>query len=267
MIFMKKSTYTIIGLSLALAPLSFAQEAPAPVAVAQPSAQEVKEGFSYLIGQQLGSSLASDLSELQISDLDAAMLMKGIEDGMANRVDPEMAKKDVRAIMNAFVAEMEKRTLAKAEVNAAAGKAFLAENAKKEGVTTLPSGLQYKVLTAGTGRKYDAAKDGASAIALVAYEGRKIDGTVFDASEAPVQFPLDGVIPGFSEALKLMPIGSEWEIYIPSELAYGEQGPGIIGPNATLIFKLKLADIQPGSQGSPMELTPEQIQQLMNQQR
>ena len=166
---MKKSTYTIIGLSLALAPLSFAQEAPAPVAVAQPSAQEVKEGFSYLIGQQLGSSLASDLSELQISDLDAAMLMKGIEDGMANRVDPEMAKKDVRAIMNAFVAEMEKRTLAKAEVNAAAGKAFLAENAKKEGVTTLPSGLQYKVLTAGTGRKYDAAKDGASAIALVAY--------------------------------------------------------------------------------------------------
>ena len=169
MIFMKKSTYTIIGLSLALAPLSFAQEAPAPVAVAQPSAQEVKEGFSYLIGQQLGSSLASDLSELQISDLDAAMLMKGIEDGMANRVDPEMAKKDVRAIMNAFVAEMEKRTLAKAEVNAAAGKAFLAENAKKEGVTTLPSGLQYKVLTAGTGRKYDAAKDGASAIALVAY--------------------------------------------------------------------------------------------------
>ena len=114
---MKKSTYTIIGLSLALAPLSFAQEAPAPVAVAQPSAQEVKEGFSYLIGQQLGSSLASDLSELQISDLDAAMLMKGIEDGMANRVDPEMAKKDVRAIMNAFVAEMEKRTLAKAEDN------------------------------------------------------------------------------------------------------------------------------------------------------
>ena len=246
---MKKSTYTIIGLSLALAPLSFAQEAPAPVAVAQPSAQEVKEGFSYLIGQQLGSSLASDLSELQISDLDAAMLMKGIEDGMANRVDPEMAKKDVRAIMNAFVAEMEKRTLAKAEVNAAAGKAFLAENAKKEGVTTLPSGLQYKVLTAGTGRKYDAAKDGASAIALVAYEGRKIDGTVFDASEAPVQFPLGGVIPGFSEALKLMPIFT-----YPLSWPTASKAPGSSGPTPRLSSSSSLRIFSPVAKAAPWSL-------------
>ena len=267
---MKKHTYTMIGLGLALAPLSFAQDtAVAPTAaVAQPTAEEVKQGFSYLIGQQLGGSLASDLSELQISDLDAAMLMKGIEDGMANRVDPEMAKKDVRAIMEAFVAEMDKRAVAKAEANANAGKAFLAENAKKEGVVTLPSGLQYKVISTGTGRKYDAKKDGESAIAMVAYEGRKIDGTVFDANATPVEFPLDGVIPGFSEALKLMPIGSEWEIYIPSELAYGDRGPGIIGPNATLIFKLKLTNILPprGSQGNPLQLTPEQIEQLMQQQ-
>ena len=261
----------MIGLSLAMVPLSFAQEATvAPVAatVAQPSAEEVKQGFSYLIGQQLGGSLATDLSELQISDIDATMLMKGIEDGMANRVDPEMAKKDVRVIMEAFVAEMDKRVAAKAESNANAGKAFLAENAKKEGVVTLPSGLQYKVLSNGTGRKYDAKKDGESAIAMVAYEGRKIDGTIFDSNATPVEFPLDGVIPGFSEALKLMPIGSEWEIYIPSELAYGDRGPGIIGPNATLIFKLKLTDIMPprGSQGNPLQLTPEQIQQLMQQQ-
>lgn len=260
----------MIGLGLALAPLSFAQEAPAATApvtapAAQPTAAEVKQGFSYLIGQQLGGSLASDLSELQITDIDATMLMKGIEDGMANRVDPEMEKQDVRAIMNAFVAEMDKRVAAKAETNATAGAAFLAENGKKEGVVTLPSGLQYKVLTAGTGRKYDAQKDGESAIAMVTYEGRKIDGTVFDSSDSPIEFPLDGVIPGFSEALKLMPIGSEWEIYIPSNLAYGDRGPGIIGPNATLIFKLKLSDIQPGrsNQASPMQLTPEQIQQLL----
>lgn len=260
----------MIGLSLALAPLSFAQEAPvapAPVApvAAQPTAEEVKQGFSYLIGQQLGGSLANDLSELRISDIDPAMLLKGMEDGMANRVDPEMEKKDVRAIMEAFVAEMDKRVVAKAEANAAAGAAFLAENGKKEGVVTLPSGLQYKVLNAGTGRKYDAKKDGASAIAMVSYEGRKIDGTVFDSSKSPVEFPLDGVIPGFSEALKLMPIGSEWEIYIPSNLAYGDRGPGIIGPNATLIFKLKLSDIKAAapSQAAPMQLTPEQIQQLL----
>ncbi len=265
---MNKTTYAMIGLSLAMAPLSFAQDTTPAVAVAQPTAEEVKQGFSYLIGQQLGGSLANDLSELQISDIDAAMLMKGIEDGMANRVDPEMAKKDVRAIMAAFVAEMDNRVAAKAEANATAGKAFLAENAKKEGVVTLPSGLQYKVLSTGTGRKFDAKKDKDSSIAMVTYEGRKIDGTVFDSSDVPVEFPLDGVIPGFSEALKLMPVGSEWEIYIPSELAYGDRGPGIIGPNATLIFKLKLTDIKEplGSQSNPMQLSPEQIQQLLNQQ-
>lgn len=263
---MKKTTYTIIGLSLAAATLSFAQDTPVTAAVtAQPTATEIRQGFSYLIGQQLGTSLANDLSELHISDIDAEMLMLGIEDGMANRVDPEMAKKDVRVIMQAFVNEMEKRTMAKAEANSTAGKAFLAENAKKEGVVTLPSGLQYKVLTAGNGRKYDAAKDGDTAIALVAYEGRKIDGTIFDASAQPVEFPLDGVIPGFSEALKLMPIGSEWEIYIPSELAYGDRGPGIIGPNATLIFKLKLTDLQKAqnTMSSPQQLTPEQLERLL----
>ena len=96
---MMKTTYTMIGLGLASAALSFAQEAtvvaPATPAVAQPSAEEVRQGISYLIGQQLGTSLATDLSELEITDLDATMLMKGIEDGMANRVAPEMAKKDV----------------------------------------------------------------------------------------------------------------------------------------------------------------------------
>ncbi len=266
---MNKTTYAMIGLSLALAPLSIAQDTlTTPVSVAQPSTEEIKQGFSYLIGQQLGTSLANDLSELQISDIDATMLMKGIEDGMANRVDPEMAKKDVRVIMEAFVAEMDKRVEAKAQANAESGKLFLQENAKKDGVVTLPSGLQYKELTKGTGRKYDAKKDGAAAVALVAYEGRKVDGTVFDASTTPVEFPLDGVIPGFSEALKLMPIGSEWEIYIPSELAYGDRGPGIIGPNATLIFKLMLADIKAprGSQGNPIQLTPEQIEQLLKSQ-
>ena len=268
---MNKMTYAIVGLGAAVGAFSLysyaqnpAEATPAaPVAApATPSEAEVRESFSYLIGQQLGSSLASDLSELAISDLDATMLMKGIEDGMANRVDPEMAKKDVRAIMQAFLMQMEKRTQEKAAANAQLGKAFLEENAKKEGVVTTASGLQYKVLTAGTGRTYDAAKDGASAVASVIYEGRKVDGTVFDASTEPVEFPLTQVIPGFTEALKLMPIGSEWEVYIPAELAYGDRGPGIIGPNSTLIFKMKLVDIKPGAAPmyAPIQLTPEQLQ-------
>ena len=267
-------TYAIVGLGVAVGAFSLysnAENTPAPAPAAPaaavatpatPSETEVREGFSYLIGQQLGSSLASDLSELTISDLDATMLMKGIEDGMANRVDPEMAKKDVRAIMQAFVMQMEKRTQEKAAANEKLGKEFLAENGKKEGVVTTASGLQYKVLTAGTGRKYDEAKDGKSPIASVIYEGRKVDGTVFDASTEPVDFPINQVIPGFTEALKLMPIGSEWEVYIPSELAYGDRGPGIIGPNSTLVFKMKLVGFKPGagSMYNPIQLTPEQLQ-------
>lgn len=254
----------MIGLSLAMAPLSFAQQTPTATATT-PSQQEVHQCFSYIVGQQLGNDLARELSELQISDIDAAMLMKGMEDGMANKVDPEMAKKDVRTIMNAFLAEMEARAAVKAEANAAAGKAFLAENAKKEGVKTTASGLQYKVLTPGTGATYDAKVNGTRGVALVSYEGRKIDGTVFDASSTPIEFPLTGVIPGFSEALQMMPIGSEWEIYIPSELAYQDRGPGIIGPNATLIFKLKLHGFAApqGSQDNPIQLTPEQLEQLL----
>lgn len=268
---MKKMTYAIVGLGIGVGALTLYSNAQSPAtetpaaavaAPATPSDTEVREGFSYLIGQQLGSSLASDLSELTISDLDATMLMKGIEDGMANRVDPEMAKKDVRAIMQAFVMQMEMRTQEKAVANEKLGKEFLAENGKKEGVVTTASGLQYKVLTAGTGRKYDEAKDGKSPIASVIYEGRKVDGTVFDASTEPVDFPINQVIPGFTEALKLMPIGSEWEVYIPSELAYGDRGPGIIGPNSTLVFKMKLVGFKPGagSMYNPIQLTPEQLQ-------
>lgn len=269
---MKKTTYATIGLGVCAAAALFAvaQESPAPAVTPAPAAapapaptaEEVRQGFSYLIGQQLGSSLATDLSELRIEDVDPAMLLKGLKDGMANRVDPEMAKKDVRAIMQAFLMMMEQRVMEKSAENLKIGKAFLEENAKKEGVVTTASGLQYKVLSAGTGEKYDANKHGKSPIASVIYEGRKVDGTVFDSSAEPVDFPIDQVIPGFTEALKLMPIGSEWEVYIPADLGYGASGPGVIGPNSTLIFKMKLVAFKPGrgSQLNPIQLTPEQLQ-------
>ena len=255
---------------VALAPLTFAQDAPAPAPAptaapaAAPSAEEVKQVFSYLLGQQFGSQMAMDVNTLRADDFDQTIFFKGVADGLANKVDPEMRQKDVAACMQIFMLELQKRAADAAAANKAAGKAYMEENAKKDGVVTTKSGLQYKVLSAGTGRTYDAKKDGSAAIASITYEGRLVDGTVFDSSATPVDMPVNGVIPGFAEAIKLMPIGSEWEVTIPSELGYGEQGPGIIGNNATLIFKLKLVDIKPGrgTQGNPIELTPEMLQQL-----
>lgn len=266
---MKHTTRTILSLAVAaLAPLTFAQTAPAPAPAAAPAAtpspEEVKTVFSYLLGQQFGTQMAMEANTLRADDFDSTVFFKGVADGLANKVDPEMKEKDVAACMQVFMSMLQKRAEEISSANLEKGKAFLAENAKKEGVVTTKSGLQYKVLTEGKGRKYDEKKDGSSAIASITYEGRLIDGTVFDASTTPVDMPIGQVIPGFSEALKLMPIGSEWEVYIPSDLAYGEQGPGIIGNNATLVFKMKLVDLKPGrgSQANPIQLTPEMIQQM-----
>ena len=281
---MKNSNITLLGLSLcALAPISPAQEPAAPAAEpatpaaaaaqpaepaadqapATPSDEEVKQVISYFLGHQTGQQFASDGSgPISIDDLDKDTFFKAVEDGMNNRVDPEIEKKDLRANIMAFTAKLDARAKAASEKNLAASKAFFEENAKKEGVVTTESGLQYKVLTPADGRKYDETKDGEVS---VTYEGRLLDGTVFDKSEQPISFPVTGVIPGFGEALKLMPIGSEWEVYIPSELGYGENGPGILGSNAALIFKVKLEDIAPKKgtpEGGPMQLTPELLQQL-----
>ena len=127
--------------------------------------------------------------------------------------------------------------------NKATGDAFLAANKTKAGVVTLPDGLQYKIITPGTGPK-PTAND----VVTVDYEGTLIDGSEFDSSikrGQPASFPVNGVIPGWVEALQLMPVGSTWELYIPSQLAYGDQGmPPVIAPNQTLIFKVKLISIK-----------------------
>lgn len=127
-------------------------------------------------------------------------------------------------------------------MNQEEGSKFLGENAQQEDVVSLPSGLQYKVIETGEGDK-----PGPSDVVKVHYEGRLIDGTVFDSSiqrGVPAEFPVNRVIAGWTEALQLMTVGSQWELYIPADLAYGAQGAGgMIGPNATLIFKVELLDI------------------------
>src|SRR5262249_24576292 len=153
-----------------------------------------------------------------------------------------LTEDDLRAIMTSLQEEMKQKqmqamAMASTE-NKKAGEAFLAENGKKEGVVTLPSGLQYKILKAGTGKKPVDTDT-----VLCNYKGAFIDGAEFDSSAdagKPVPFELNRIIPGFKEALELMPVGSKWQIFIPSNLGYGESGAGnVIGPNATLVFEIE----------------------------
>ncbi len=188
---------------------------------------------SYGIGRQLGDQLRENPPP-GIS-LDA--VIAGIRDafgGVPSQVSPEDLNASFAVIRERMQAEAQK----KAEAAAGEGKAFLAENAKREGVTTLASGLQYEVLTAGEG-----AKPGREDQVRTHYHGTLIDGTVFDSSYErgqPAEFPVGGVIAGWTEALQLMGAGSKWRLYVPSELAYGAQGVGSIPPHSVLVFDVEL---------------------------
>jgi FKBP-type peptidyl-prolyl cis-trans isomerase FklB len=192
-----------------------------------------KDSLSYSIGLDIGKNLKK-----QSFDIEPAILTQGIKDyqgGGKTMLTEEQARE---VIMN-----FQKKAMAEAtEKNKKEGDAFLAENKKKEGVITLPSGLQYKVLTTGTGNKPKAAET-----VSVNYRGTLIDGTEFDNSYKrgqPATFPVGGVIKGWTEGLQLMPVGSKWQLFIPSDLAYGERGAGqVIPPNATLIFEVELLSI------------------------
>lgn len=244
--------------------------APAPATAAAPQAAvtptEMKQAFSYLMGYRVGRDISMETASVTPDDFDHDAFFQAISDGLKGSA-PSIDPSKIDAAMGAFIQELQKRDQVRSDANAKAGKEFLEKNAKAEGVTTTDSGLQYKVLKKGDGRKYDPAKDGKGAICSITYEGRLVDGTVFDKSDEPIDMEMNRVVPGFSEALGLMPIGSEWEIYIPSNLAYGERGPAPIGNNATLIFKITLKDIQPGkgTASNPIELTPEIEAQLRAQ--
>jgi FKBP-type peptidyl-prolyl cis-trans isomerase FklB len=196
-----------------------------------------KEKISYSIGVNIGKNMKT-----QGMDLDQGLLTQGIKDGL-NSSKTAMSDKDMEATMTAFQQEMMGKMQAKAEKIKKEGETFLAANKKKEGVVTLSSGLQYKILKSGDGPK--PTKD---QTVKCHYRGTLIDGTEFDSSYKrgePIEFPLTGVIRGWTEALELMPVGSKWQLFIPSDLAYGLEGRGqVIGPNATLIFDIELVSIK-----------------------
>ena len=199
--------------------------------------------LSYSIGVDLGQNMKK-----QGIEINPAPMVKGMQDGLATDAKLLLTEKEMKDVLLNFQKElMAKRTAqfdkSSAE-NKSKGDAFLAANKTQKGVVVLPSGLQYKIITAGTG-----PKPGSNDNVTVDYTGKLINGTVFDSSEKagkPATFKLSQVIPGWSEALKLMPVGSTWEIYIPSELAYGKRNVGgLIGPNETLIFNVHLISSKP----------------------
>ncbi len=247
------------------------EAANAPVTPTTISAEDAKRAFSYFIGYRFGQEVSAGATTLTADDFDKDTFFQALQDSLTGQ-QPSMDQAIIEAGMNSFVMTMQQREAAKAQANLAAGKAYQEAYAKNEGVTKTESGLLYTIITPGEGRKYDPATDGAGAICNVSYEGKLIDGTVFDKSPAPIDMPIDRVVPGFSEALKLMPIGSTWEVCIPSELAYGPQGPAPIGNNSTLIFTITLNNIskapepQMGAGARSLnQLPPEILQQLQQQ--
>jgi FKBP-type peptidyl-prolyl cis-trans isomerase FklB len=193
----------------------------------------------YALGMQIGRSLQSQGLDLNVDMI--AEGMRGFLSGNAKLSDQQF-QACMENLQQEAMAKMQAEQSAKGSANKARGDRFLAENEKKEGVKTTPTGLQYKVVKEGTGKK--PSKENT---VKVHYTGTTIDGKVFDSSVErgePIEFPLSGVIAGWTEGVQLMSIGSKYTFYIPSNLAYGEQGAGqAIGPNETLIFDVELLDI------------------------
>jgi FKBP-type peptidyl-prolyl cis-trans isomerase FklB len=207
-----------------------------------PALKTQVEKRSYAMGLDLGRNIRKESLEV-----DPAFFTQGLKDALAGN-KPLMTDEEVRAtivdLQNEMRAKMVQAMKDSAEKNKREGEAFLAENKKKEGVVTLPSGLQYKILKAGDGKK-PTAED----TVVCQYRGTLIDGKEFDSSykrNQPATFPVNRVIKGWTEALQLMPVGSKWQLFIPADLAYGERGAGSdIPPNSTLIFEVELVSIQP----------------------
>lgn len=209
-----------------------AQPAEAPATPAKVPMDKV----SYFIGRNFGDQFKN-----QGIAIDLAALTEGIKSGMAGE-KPKFTQEELMAAMQAFEGSMREKEAMRGQEAKATGDKFLAENGKKKGVTTTASGLQYEVLKAGEGPKPQATDR-----VNVHYHGTLIDGKVFDSSVErgmPITFGVQEVIKGWTEALQLMPVGSKWRIFIPSQLAYGEQGAGgDIGPNEALIFEVELIGI------------------------
>lgn len=230
---MRKRLAITMCAAVALSGAAFAADAP--------ELKSDKEKLSYSIGMDIGEKLKQ-----QSIDVDTELLARGLKDrygGGKTILTEDEARQAFTEFQKQQMAKQAETMRILSAKNRADGEKFLAENAKKEGVKTLPSGLQYKEITPGKGKSPKATDN-----VTTNYRGTLIDGTEFDSSYKrgqPATFPVSGVIPGWTEALQLMKEGGKWQLFVPSNLAYGERGAGReIGPNATLIFEVELISVQ-----------------------
>lgn len=205
-----------------------------------PELKDLKDKESYSLGYQFGQGLKA-----QGLDLNLEVYTSGIRDALGGK-NPSLSREEMQKTLADFqqriMAARQKELKGMSAKNLAAGKAFLEENKKKEGVKTLPSGLQYKVLAEGSGKTPQAADN-----VTVNYKGTLINGAEFDNSYKrgqPATFRPNGVIKGWTEALQLMKEGAKWQLFIPPELGYGERGAGPVPPNSTLIFEVELISVK-----------------------
>ena len=206
-----------------------------------PKLESLIDKVSYSIGLNIGKDFKA-----QNIEVNPDLLARGIKDALSDS-KPLLTEEEIQEAVGTFqqerMAEAEAMAKEMGEKNLKEGEAFLQENAKREGVVALPSGLQYEVIEEGPGKSPKPGDE-----VTVHYRGTLVDGTVFDSSYErgePVTFPVEGVIPGWTEALQLMKEGAKWKLFIPPSLAYGERGAGqVIGPNATLIFEVELISVQ-----------------------
>ena len=236
---MKYATLALLGIGLAISP-SIAR-GQAPTTKADPELKTVEQKFAYAIGLSIGKNMKD-----QGLELDPELIAKGLKDAFGDK--PGLTDAQIREVQQAFQQSMmAKQAAAQGDPakNLKAGQDFLAANKAKPGVTALPSGVQFKVLKSGApGGKTPKLSD----TVVANYKGTLIDGTKFDSSYdrgEPSEFPVGGVIKGWTEILQKMKVGDKWEVYIPAELAYGANPrPGKIKPNDALVFEIELIDVK-----------------------
>ncbi len=254
----------VAGTGAAIAQSGSSSQTQAPPAAPQPKAQSPvgsdqaassnspfktnKEKASYALGMNVGTSL-----HRQSVDIDPDLFAQGFKDAISGKkplITEEEGRAALTQLQNDVRTQQAQRMKEEGNANKKDGDAYLAANKAKPGVVTLPSGLQYKILKEGTGPKPTATDT-----VECNYTGTLINGTEFDSSAkhgGPAKFPVNGVIKGWTEALQLMPVGSKWQLFIPSDLAYGERGTpdGSIGPNSTLVFDVELLSIEQPKPGT-----------------
>lgn len=263
-------------------PDQFPEFAPTPEATPAPAAEQpepepepkpaltpeeahelkIKQYASYFLGYQAGLQLSSyEEGPVEADDLDMEIFMSALKDGLKNELSSEVDTYELKQSIEEFGKKLSTRTLTLSEKNKIISDEFFRKNGAEEGVITTASGLQYKVITAGKGKTYNPERDGEESNVIIECTGKLLNGKEFSQTNEAMQTPINGLIDGLSEALTLMPEGSEWEVYIPSELAFGNHAPVGIEPGAAVIYRVKLIELLPQNTNEVddlmLDLTPE----------